>query len=58
MPAQTVETLEEIRNRLLSESRKQKDDEKPGYINGVLDFYLEAKKIFYMLYPIFFLCPK
>ena len=38
------ETIEEIRNRLLTESRLQPEQNRPGYVNGVLDFYNELKK--------------
>ena len=39
-----TETIEEIRNRLITESRLQPELTRPGYVNGVLDFYNEIKK--------------
>lgn len=38
------ETIEEIRNRLITESKQQPEQTRPGYVNGVLDFYNEIKK--------------
>ncbi len=37
-------SLEEIRNKLLTESRIEDEQQKAGYVNGVLDMYNEAKK--------------
>lgn len=43
MPVIVKETLEESRNRLIAESRRETGNERPGYINGVLDMYNAAK---------------
>jgi len=43
-PAIVKETLEEIRNRLISDCTKEPVDQRSGYINGILDFYSAAKK--------------
>lgn len=44
MLTETKETLEELRNRLIAESRREPMEARPGYINGVLDFYNAVKK--------------
>lgn len=38
------ESLEEIRNRLIMESSAQPEEWRPGYVNGILDFYSQAKR--------------
>lgn len=45
MPTDIKETLEDIRNRLITECRKEPEHERPGYVNGILDFYNEIKKL-------------
>lgn len=39
-----MQTLEEIRDCLITNSRMQKEDQRAGYVNGILDFYNEIKK--------------
>ena len=39
------ETLEDVRNRLLTECRREQESERAGYVNGVLDFYNEVRKL-------------
>ncbi len=43
MPVETKETLEDIRNRLITECRREPEIERPGYVNGILDFYNAIK---------------
>jgi len=47
MPKEAVleqESIESIRNRLITECRAEPEKERPGYVNGVLDFYNELRK--------------
>ena len=43
MPVEVKETLEEIRNRLIAESRREPLEARPGYINGILDMFNAIK---------------
>lgn len=45
MPVETKETLEDIRNKLITECRSEPEKERPGYINGILDMYNAARKL-------------
>jgi len=47
MPKEAVvekESIESIRNRLITECRTEPEKERPGYVNGVLDYYNELRK--------------
>ena len=44
MATSILETLEEVRNRLIIESRLQPEHQRTGYVNGVLDMYNLVKK--------------
>jgi len=39
------ETLEDIRNRLITECKREQESERAGYVNGVLDMYNAAKEV-------------
>lgn len=39
MPVEIKETIEDIRNRLLTECKKEPEEQRAGYVNGILDFY-------------------
>ena len=45
MPVETKETLEDVRNRLITECHAEPAEQKSGYVNGVLDMYNAAKKL-------------
>ena len=45
MPVEINETLEDVRNRLITECRREQDSERPGYVNGILDMYSAVKKL-------------
>lgn len=44
MPVEVKETLEDIRNRLITECHKEPEAQRSGYVNGVLDLYNAVKK--------------
>lgn len=44
MPVEIKETLEDIRNRLVTQCRYEPEAQRAGYINGVLDMYNATKK--------------
>jgi hypothetical protein len=39
------ETLEDLRNRLILECKVEPQEQRAGYVNGVLDMYNLAKKL-------------
>jgi hypothetical protein len=45
MVTEIKETIENARNRLITECHKEPEAQRSGYINGVLDMYNEARKI-------------
>lgn len=45
MIVETKETLEDIRNRLITECRREPEAERAGYVNGVLDMFNAVKKL-------------
>jgi hypothetical protein len=44
MPVFAKESLEDIRNRLIQDCSKEPEQQRSGYVNGILDFYNAAKK--------------
>jgi hypothetical protein len=45
MPVEVKETLEDIRNRLITDCKREPEAERAGYINGLLDMYNAARKL-------------
>lgn len=45
MPIEIKETLEDIRNRLITECQREPEVQRAGYVNGVLDMYNAARKL-------------
>lgn len=45
MPVEVKETFEDVRNKLITDCRKEPEAERAGYINGVLDLYNAAKRL-------------
>ena len=45
MVTEIKETIEDVRNRLITECRREQESERAGYVNGVLDMYNEAKRL-------------
>jgi hypothetical protein len=43
MPVEIKETLEDIRNRLITECHREPEVQRSGYVNGILDFYNAIK---------------
>lgn len=42
---ETEETLESVRNKLLTECPREPENQRSGYVNGVLDMYNAVKKL-------------
>ena len=45
MVTEIKETIEDVRNRLITECRREQEAERAGYVNGVLDMYNAAKEL-------------
>ncbi len=45
MPVEIKETLEDIRNRLITECHKEPQEQRSGYVNGVLDMFNAVKRL-------------
>lgn len=43
MSIMTKDTIEDIRNRLIQTCPKEPQEQRSGYINGILDFYNAMK---------------
>ena len=44
-PIEVKETLEDVRNKLITECKREPETERPGYVNGILDMYNAVRKL-------------
>jgi hypothetical protein len=52
MVTEIKETIEDIRNRLITECKREPEANRAGYINGVLDMYNEVRRQNEHHYPV------